>query len=206
MDDRPPAGVPGLHAIVLAAGSASRYGSPKLLAPVDGIPMLARAIGAAVAAVGPEAVTVVLGAEAAQLEPLVHTAAAAVVVNLHFEEGIASSIRAGMAKAPAGTRGAMILLADQVAVTADDLQRLLAGWERRPDRIVAARYGDATGAPAIFPADLFPELAALEGDRGARALLARHPDRVVAVPMPSAAIDVDTPADLDTRPSHTTAE
>jgi molybdenum cofactor cytidylyltransferase len=69
-------------------------------------------------------------------------------------------------------------------------------WQQRPDRIVAAQYTGTTGAPAIFPSELFGELAALQGDRGARALLSLHADRVVAVPMPSAALDVDTPADL----------
>ena len=93
-------------------------------------------------------------------------------------------------------RGAPIALADQVAVTADDLRRLVTRWEQRPDRIVAAQYAGTTGVPAIFPVDLFGELAELQGDRGARALLSRYADRVVAVPMPSAAQDVDTPADF----------
>lgn len=206
MVDHPLVAVPGLHVIVLAAGRASRYGSPKLLAHVEGSPMLARAIRTAVAVAGRDAVTVVLGDRAGQLEPLVRTESAAAAVNPHFDEGIGSSIRTGLASIPAGTPAVMILLADQVAVTADDLRRLMARWTRQPDRIVAARYGGTTGAPAIFPSDLFPALAALEGDLGARTVLSSHVDRVVAVRMPTAAIDVDTPADLATRASHTTPE
>ena len=185
-----------LHVILLAAGSSSRFGSPKQLADVDGRPMLAGAVDTVIELAGRDAMTVVLGAHAAHLEPLMRQASAAVAINPDYEQGIASSIRAGLARVPAGVRGVLIVLADQVAVTAEDLRRLVARWERQPDRIVAAQYGETTGAPAIFPSDLFPELAALQGDRGARSLLSRHPGRVVAVPMPSAALDVDTPADL----------
>jgi len=196
----------GLHVVVLAAGQASRYGSPKLLVEVGGIPMIVRAARTAMAVAGREAVTVVLGADAAQIGDLLRPESVAMVVNPDFGEGIASSIRIGVAQLPAATSAAMILLADQVAVTGDDLLQLVAHWQRQPGRIVAARYGGTTGAPAIFPADLFPELARLTGDRGARTLLSAHADRVVAVAMPSAAIDVDTPADVVAGSSQATAE
>ena len=185
-----------LHVIVLAAGSSTRFGSPKQLAEIGGRTMLALALDRATELAGRHAVTVVLGADYALLVPFVQAASVACAINLDFAEGIASSIRTGLENVPVGTRGALITLADQVAVTVEDLQRLVTAWQRQPDRIVAARYGTTTGAPAIFPADLFPELAALQGDRGARALLGRHPERVISVPMPSAALDVDTPADL----------
>ena len=196
MDGRPQATTSSLRVIVLAAGNSSRYGSPKLLVEVDGTSMLARAVRTAVEVAGREAVVVVLGAHAERLEPLLRDASATIAFNPHFGEGIASSIRAGVACVPAGTAAAMFVLADQVALEPADLRRLVASWERQPDCIVAARYGGTTGAPAIFPADLFGELASLQGDRGARTLLARHAARVVAVPMPAAAIDVDAPSDL----------
>jgi molybdenum cofactor cytidylyltransferase len=88
------------------------------------------------------------------------------------------------------------MLADQAAITAEDLKRLVSAWRRQPDYIVAARYGMTTGVPAVFPRSMFSDLAALRGDSGARALLQRNPDRVVRVPMASAAIDIDTPEDL----------
>ncbi len=119
-----------------------------------------------------------------------------VAFNPDHAQGMASSIRAGLAQAPFDARGALIALADQVAVTADDLRQLVSRWEQQPDRIVAALYDDTIGVPAIFPADLFRELAELQGDRGARVLLSRYPERVIGVPMPSAAQDIDTPGDL----------
>lgn len=206
MERSKPTADAGLHVIVLAAGKASRYGSPKLLVDVGGIPMIVRAARTAMAVAGREAVTVVLGADAVQIEDLLRREPVAMTFNPHFDEGIGSSIRAGVAQVPAGTSAAMILLADQVAVTGDELLQLVAHWQERPDRIVAARYRGTTGAPAIFPADLFPELAGLTGDRGARTLLSAHADRVVAVAIPSAAIDVDTPADVVTDRSQATAE
>ena len=88
------------------------------------------------------------------------------------------------------------MLVDQAAVTSEDLKRLVGAWRRQPGYIAAARYGMTTGVPAIFPRSVFPDLAALRGDVGARVLLQRNPDRVVRVPMASAAIDIDTPEDL----------
>ena len=185
-----------LHVILLAAGSSSRFGSPKQLADVAGRPMLARTLETVLQLERRHAVTVVLGAHAERLEPLVRAASAHVAFNPDHASGLASSIRVGLAQAPFDARGALIVLADQVAVTADDLRRLVSRWEQQPDRIVAAQYADKVGVPAIFPADLFRELAELQGDRGARVVLSRHPGRVIGVPMPSAAQDIDTLADL----------
>lgn len=196
----------GLQVVVLAAGKATRFGTPKLLVEVGGVPMVVRATRTAMSVAGREAVTVVLGAGAAQVAALLQRESVTVAFNPHFDEGIASSIRTGVAQVPAGTRAVMILLADQVAVTSDDLLQLVAHWIEQPSRIVAARYRGTTGAPAIFPAGLFTELVGLTGDRGARTLLSTYADRVVAVPMPSAAVDVDTPADVPTGDSHAVAE
>jgi molybdenum cofactor cytidylyltransferase len=185
-----------LHVMLLAAGSSSRFGSPKQLADIAGRPMLARTLETVLQLQRRHPVTVVLGADVERLAPLVRDASASVVFNPDHAQGIASSIRVGLAQAPFDARGVLIALADQVAVTADDLRRLVSRWEQQPDRIVAALYDETIGVPAIFPADLFRELAELQGDRGARGLLSRHPQRVIGVPMPSAAQDIDTPADL----------
>jgi molybdenum cofactor cytidylyltransferase len=185
----------GLHAIVLAAGASTRFGSAKQLARVAGRPLLHTAMARAADVAG-SAVTVVLGARAAQLSPLLTHSQASVVINRDWREGMASSIRAGVARLPASCTAVLLMLVDQAAVTAEDLERLASAWRRQPDYIVAARYGMTTGVPAIFPRSVFPDLAALRGDVGARVLLQRNPDRVVRVPMAGAAIDIDTPEDL----------
>jgi molybdenum cofactor cytidylyltransferase len=185
----------GLHAIILAAGASTRFGSPKQLVRVAGRPLLHSAIAHAADVAG-SAVTVVLGAHAAELTPLLTHSQALIVINRDWREGIASSIRTGVSRLPPSCNAVLLMLADQAAVSAEDLKRLVSAWRRQPDYVVAARYGMTTGVPAVFPRSVFSDLAALRGDVGARALLQRNPDRVVRVPMASAAIDIDTPEDL----------
>jgi molybdenum cofactor cytidylyltransferase len=187
--------VDGLYAVVLAAGASTRFGSAKQLVRVAGRPLLHMAVTRAAEVTG-NALIVVLGSGAAQLAPLLKHTPGSVVINQDWREGIASSIRTGVATLPAACRAVMLLLADQAAVTADDLRRLAGSWRKQPQHIAAALYGGACGVPAIFPRSSFRALTELRGDTGARALLRRNLDRVVRVPMPSAAIDVDTPEDL----------
>jgi molybdenum cofactor cytidylyltransferase len=186
---------PALHAIVLAAGSSSRFGSPKQLVRVDGRPLLHAAVSRAVEVAG-HSVSVVLGAHAAELAPLLSHTPASIVINRDWSEGMASSIRAGVSRLPGSCGGVMLILADQAAVTAEDLRRLATTWRRQTEYIVAAQYGSTVGAPAVFPASNFRDLAELRGDRGAQSLFKRNPDRVIRVRMDSAAIDIDTPEDL----------
>jgi len=186
---------PALHAIVLAAGASTRFGSPKQLVRVNGRPLLHAAVSRAVEVAG-HSVSVVLGAHAAELAPLLRHSTATIVINRDWSEGMASSIRAGVARLPGSCTGVLLVLADQAAVTAEDLRRLATTWRRQPEYIVAAQYGATLGAPAVFPASSFRDLAALRGDRGAQSLFKRNPDRVIRVPMDSASIDIDTPEDL----------
>jgi molybdenum cofactor cytidylyltransferase len=184
-----------LHAIVLAAGASTRFGSPKQLVRVNGRPLMHSAVAHAVEVAG-HSVTVVLGANAAELAPLLKHTPASVIVNRDWHEGLGSSIRAGVARVPGSCTAVLLLLADQAAVTTEDLRRLIGAWRRQPEYIVAAQYSGTVGAPAIFPRSRFADLAGLRGDTGARSVFMRNPDRVVRVPMESAALDIDTPEDL----------
>jgi molybdenum cofactor cytidylyltransferase len=186
---------PTLHVVVLAAGASTRFGSPKQLVRLNGRPLLHLAVSRAVE-VGGQAVTVVLGANAADLAPLLRHTPAAVIVNREWAEGMGSSVRAGVSRVPPTADAVLLMLADQPAVTAEDLRRLVGTWRRQPQSIVAAHYDGITGVPAIFPREDFRALTALRGDAGARALLKRGGERVVRVPLQAAAIDIDTPEDL----------
>ena len=184
-----------LHAVVLAAGPSTRFGSPKQLVRLAGRPLLHTAVTRAAEVTG-QALIVVLGAGAGKLAPLLRHSPGSIVVNHDWREGLASSIRLGVGRLPAACTGVMLVLADQAAVSADDLKRLAGTWRKQPQYIAAALYAGICGAPAIFPRSLFRELGQLRGDAGAQALLRRNADRIIRVPMPSAALDVDTPEDL----------
>jgi CTP:molybdopterin cytidylyltransferase MocA len=184
-----------VHAIVLAAGASRRFGSPKQLARIDGRPMLHTVVANAVSIAG-GAVSVVLGSGASELAGLLRHTPATVVINRHWEEGMGSSLRTAMARLPGAPEAVLVMLADQIALNVDDLRKLVAGWRRNPQAVVAASYGGALGAPAVFPRRCFSALGELRGDQGARVLIQRELDTLVRVPLPNAAIDIDRPEDL----------
>jgi molybdenum cofactor cytidylyltransferase len=184
-----------IHVVVLAAGASTRFGATKQLVRVNGRPLLHTVVSRAAELAG-HSVTVVLGAHAGELAPLLKHSPAAVAVNREWAEGIASSIRTGVAHTPATADAILIMLADQAAVTTEDLRRLAGAWRRNPASITSAQYGGGVGVPAIFPRWCYRELNELRGDRGAQALLQRHIDRLVRLPMPSAELDIDRPEDL----------
>ncbi|OHC54623.1 MAG: molybdopterin-guanine dinucleotide biosynthesis protein A [Rhodobacterales bacterium RIFCSPHIGHO2_02_FULL_62_130] len=182
--------------LILAAGASSRMrGGDKLLEVVDGVPQLARSVQAALAT-GARVLVALPPDRPARSEAL-----AGFPVDLFIvpdaAEGMAASIRAGVARAD-GAAGLMMLPADMPELQADDLAAVIAGFDSAPDRIWrgAAMDGRA-GHPVIFPAQDFAELATLRGDAGARAVLQANAARInlIALPDQRALIDLDTPED-----------
>jgi len=184
-----------LHAIVLAAGASRRFGSPKQLVCYERQPLIQRVIAGATELAG-SAVSVVLGAYATEIAATLPPGSASIIINRDWQEGIASSIRAAVARLPGACDGALFLLADQPLVGSHSLNRLAAAWRRQPRSIIASRYGAVTGVPAIFPRWCFSDLAGLRGDQGARILLRRYADHVVRLANPEAEVDIDYPEDL----------
>jgi molybdenum cofactor cytidylyltransferase len=191
MDDHAAA----LHTAILAAGPGTRFGGIKPLVRLRGEPVL-HELAANAAFITGQSVSVVLGAHASAIAPALRQRAISIALNRGWEEGIASSVRTAVTTAPPACDALLLLLADQVAVTADDLRRLHASWRRHPVLIAAALYQGAPGLPAIFPRWAFSDLLALRGERDPRTVLRRNIDRVVRVPMSNAGIDLDTPQDL----------
>jgi molybdenum cofactor cytidylyltransferase len=185
----------GLHVLILAAGASTRLGQPKQRVMLGGRPALHIVVSNAVALAG-HAVTVVVGAHAKEMTHLLAHSPASVIVNRHWEEGMGGSLRYGVASLAPACEAVLVLLGDQVGVTADDLKRLASAWKGEESVIAASVYDQHIGVPAIFPRVCFGELSELRGDRGARTVLERNSYRLVRVPMPNAGIDLDTPDDL----------
>ena len=184
-----------LHGVLLAAGGSSRFRASKQLAQYRGRSLLRHAATTAAEALGP-GVHVVLGADADAARAELDGLDVRIVVHAHWREGLASSLKAGIRALPHTCGAALIMLCDQPRVDAGTLRRLLAAWSLAPQRLIACGYAGTLGAPAIVPRPFFPEVYALTGDRGAKALLQRHREETICVPAPEAALDVDTPADL----------
>jgi molybdenum cofactor cytidylyltransferase len=184
-----------LHSIVLAAGASRRFGSPKQLVRFEGQLLVQRAIVAATELTG-SAVSVVLGAHAAQITADLPPGSASVLINRGWQEGIGSSIRLAVSRLPGACDGVLLMLADQPMVGGHGLSRLAAAWRRQPRSIIASRYSSVTGVPAIFPRWCFNDLAGLRGDQGAKVLIGRYADYVVRLAHPEAAVDIDYPEDL----------
>jgi molybdenum cofactor cytidylyltransferase len=193
--------------VVLAAGCGSRFGGRKLVASFLGRPLLQHAIDAACGSIALSCVLVV-GADSETIVDCVDTRRCSVVQNDAWREGIASSIRSGLACAlDAGA--CCFLLGDQPFVTSRDLD-LLFGYEKgvaaldgRPP-IVALRAGRIWGAPMLFPRQDFPALANLTGDHGAKRYAQSQSEHVrfVKAHNPRAFYDIDSPSDLFAAAEH----
>jgi molybdenum cofactor cytidylyltransferase len=186
-------------AIVLAAGASGRLGQPKQLLLHDGETLIARAIRLAHHA-GAAPLFVVLGAEHERIGDAIAMSHAMIVVNENWEQGIASSIHAGieaLAAAAPDAKGALILACDQIHLTVDHLRTLIETFAAQTEpAIIASSYAGVLGIPAIFPHQAFANLLTLSGDKGARSLLMNPPCPLIAVPFAGGEADIDTPADL----------
>ena len=182
--------------LILAAGASSRMrGGDKLMEMVGSAPQIARITRAAIATGA--AVTVVLPPGQPQRRAALAGCRARVVVATEAGDGMAASLRAGLASLPADLP-VMLLLADLPEITAEDLRQMLAAWRVTPQLILRAKDADdAPGHPVCFPVWARPDLEELSGDQGARAVLLRHAGRVrmFALPDHHATTDLDTPED-----------
>jgi molybdenum cofactor cytidylyltransferase len=184
-----------IAAIVLAAGGGKRFGGLKQLADLDGKPLVEHAVDTLRAVPALERIVVVLGSEADAVAAGADLSGAERVVAADWEEGIAASLRAGVA-ALGDADAVVVTLADQPFVTPEAIAAVL---ERLDGPAAAARatYGGVPGHPVAIKRELFGDVAHLTGDLGARDLLERHGVVAVECGHLARADDVDTPADLE---------
>ncbi len=193
--------LPPLHALVLAAGAGTRFGGRKLLAPWRGRPLVAWALESAFAA-PVEGVTLVTGADASAVGAAAREAAAGRPLAMERAEdwarGLSGSLRAGLARVPSEAAGAFVFLGDMPRIPAEVAPCLAAAWFARRAAAAAPVWEGRRGHPVLLGRELFAEAMALEGDRGAGALLAYMGARLALVEADDGGVlfDVDTPAAL----------
>ena len=184
----------GISAILLAAGSGSRFGGGKLLAPYRGRPLIESSLTNLAEAPVDETI-VIVGDDAERLRPVCEPYDVHIVENPGWQRGQSTSVQAGLEALGREVRAAVVLLADQPLVGPGVVKRLVAAFERGA-KVAVATYGGRRRNPVLFSRAVWPLLEAeLSGDEGARAVLRRHPDLVTEVPCDGAG----DPADVDTR-------
>jgi molybdenum cofactor cytidylyltransferase len=186
-----------ISGIVLAAGTASRFGRTKQLLEHDGRPLAQHAIDAATGAKLDE-IVLVLGHEAESVQAAVALPPnARAVRNARYREGQSTSLAAGLAALDPASEGAVVLQGDQPGVTASMIDALVGAYRRSHARIVRLRFRDGPG-PALLGRDVWQEVGRIQGDAGARELMEAHPEWVEEVVLDTEApIDVDTPEDYE---------
>ena len=185
-------------AVILAAGASTRLGQAKQLVSINGEALLLRTVRVArEAGCGP--IVVVTGFDAERMRAVLEDAAVMVVNNEDWRSGMGSSVRCGVAALDGldpRPSDALLLVCDQIALSADVLRELRRVHARGERPITASRYAGRAGVPAIFAAQYFPELLQVEGDRGARGVLERHADDVALIEFGDGVKDLDTPEQL----------
>jgi molybdenum cofactor cytidylyltransferase len=185
--------------IILAAGESKRLGKPKQLLSFDGNTLLARvAITACESGLNP--VIAVLGANDDKISATLNIPDIIVVKNDDWKEGMASSIRIGltsMLELSPQVDGVIVLVCDQPYLNQDLIKALIEAQRDSGLPAAAASYGGKLGTPALFHKSLFPELMSLSGDTGARKILDKMRDDVVAIDFEMGIVDIDTQEDYE---------
>jgi molybdenum cofactor cytidylyltransferase len=192
-------------AVVLAAGQSSRYRAAggmeatKLIAEVSGKPIVRRVVEAAWASRA-RPVSVVVGYARDRVEAALAGIPATIVVNPDFATGLASSLRVALSALPSDVAATLVLLGDMPSVDSALIDRLIHAFEAAPEAwAVAPLQGGRRGNPALLARPLFHEAMRLQGDEGARRLLAGlDAGRMIEIDAAGsdASFDIDTPEDL----------
>lgn len=182
--------------VILAAGKSARLGQPKQLLPFKGKSLICHCVEIAKKVV--KNVVVVTGAERKRIESELNNSNVEIVYNPDWEEGMASSIRAGLTylreKNP-DINEVIFMVCDQPFVTTDLLLKLISEKQHSSKSIVASFYSEIAGTPVIFDKSIFPELMELSGDVGARKIIIKNKERMSTVDFPLGNVDMDTADD-----------
>jgi molybdenum cofactor cytidylyltransferase len=176
---------------ILAAGSSVRMGAPKQLLQFEGISLLQRATHTALSAGCP--VLVVVGASSVRMRVELEGEPITIVENDAWKEGVASSVRCAIQHLSPDTDAILVMTVDQPLVTRGLLEKIVKAYHATGGPLVACRYADTIGVPALYARSLFAELLTLRGDTGAKPIIEKHRGEAQLIDAPECAFDIDTP-------------
>ena len=187
-----------IGAVILAAGVSSRMGEPKQLLRLGGKTLLEQVLDNAHSA-ALDQIVVVLGAGAENIQQQVDLGKVKVVINNFYQQGMGTSLGAGLAALDPAINAALILLADQPFVRPATLRRICEEYRRSHAQIVIPLYNGFRGNPVLLDRSVFPEVRALSGDVGCRAIFGNHLEGIVKLSVEDVGIllDIDSRADFD---------
>jgi molybdenum cofactor cytidylyltransferase len=198
-DDNGVRSAPRIAALILAAGRSTRYGgSNKLLAELDGVPIVRRVAQAALASRA-RPVVAVTGHQSDRVAEALKGLDVQLVHNPNYAKGLSTSLKAGIGALPSQAEGAVVCLGDIPRIDASHIDRLIAAFAPKEGRLIALPvHSGKRGNPVLFGRALFAEMLDAEGDTGARHIIGTHADEVAEVDLGTDAIfaDVDTPEAL----------
>ncbi|CAL1519867.1 nucleotidyltransferase family protein [Chitinophaga sp. MM2321] len=184
-------------AIILAAGASQRMGTPKQQLVFENKTLLQRVVHTALET-GCSPVIVVLGAFATDIRSDLPTTGVTIVINDHWETGMAGSIHTGiqaMLRISHTVNNTFLLLCDQPFISSTLLHEMMTTQTATGKKIIACAYNNTIGTPVLFDSSFFPQLLQLTGQEGAKKILLQHPADVVTIPFAQGALDIDTQDD-----------
>ena len=187
-----------IAAVVLAAGSSRRFGANKLRQMFRGKPLLCHAVEVCLAS-SAAPVIVVTGGDSGAIEAMLTGLPIELVHNEDHSTGLSSSLKCGIKRVPPQHDGAAVVLGDMPLLSSALLNRLIDMFSPASCReIILPVQGGRRGHPVLWGRRFFPDILALSGDQGAKALLSAHSDLVYELAVEDAGIhiDIDTPEDL----------
>lgn len=181
--------------IILAAGQAKRFGSPKQLALWKNKPFIQHTIHNAIQS-KLQPIKVVLGAYANQIIPSIQKEPIEIIINPNWEKGQSTSVNLGIQSLPKDVDSVIFLLVDQPQLTSEHTKKIIHLFAQTKANIIAYEYKNSCHHPILFSAAIFSEFSELSGDVGGRKLFNKYPPLAIKTDDPIHAFDIDTPEDL----------
>lgn len=185
-----------IFSVILAAGSSRRFGSTKQTLLLDGTPLIKHVVNVARQVCGNRNL-IIAGHDWSNVVNAVPTGGSFFAINEQYADGMGSSIALAIKACQFRANAVLLMLCDQPLISAHHLNALIEKWSGDENQIVATTFAETIGPPVLFARGTFADLLALHGDQGANALLHDPRFDLHTVPFADAAVDIDTPKDLD---------